>query len=60
MGRKKMTAEQKKVEVRLRVEPALHQRMLDEAKEEGNSIAAFIRTAVVNELKRRRDRRSPD
>jgi uncharacterized protein (DUF1778 family) len=52
MGRKKVkTAE--KIDIRLRVDDDLHQRIQAAADAEGNSVAAFIRTAVVRELKRR-------
>ena len=56
MGRKKMkTAE--KIDIRLRVDDALHDRIQKAAEQEGNSVAAFIRAAVVKELKlRERDK----
>ena len=51
MGRKKMKIEEK-IDIRLRVDASLHQRIQDAADQEGNSVAAFIRTAVVEKLKR--------
>jgi predicted HicB family RNase H-like nuclease len=51
MGRKKMKTEEK-IDIRLRVDSELHQRIQDAADQEGNSVAAFIRSAVVKELKR--------
>lgn len=52
MGRKKMkTAE--KIDIRLRVDSDLHERIQAAADQEGNSVAAFIRSAVVKELNRR-------
>ena len=52
MGRKKVKTEEK-VDIRLRVDGDLHQRIQDAADQEGNSVAAFVRSAVVKELKRR-------
>ncbi len=52
MGRKKMKTDDK-VDIRLRMDGDLHQRIFDAAEQEGNSVAAFIRSAVVKELKRR-------
>jgi predicted HicB family RNase H-like nuclease len=52
MGRKKMKPEEK-FDIRLRVDSELHQRIQAAADQEGNSVAAFIRAAVVKELKRR-------
>ncbi len=52
MGRKRMKTEEK-VDVRLRMDAALAERIESAAKAEGNSIAAFIRAAVVRELNRR-------
>jgi predicted HicB family RNase H-like nuclease len=52
MGRKKMKTDEK-FDIRLRVDSELHQRIQDAADQEGNSVAAFIRAAVVKELKRR-------
>jgi predicted HicB family RNase H-like nuclease len=55
MGRKKMkTAEklEEKIDIRLRVDGELHGRIQAAADQEGNSVAAFIRTAVVEKLKR--------
>jgi uncharacterized protein (DUF1778 family) len=51
MGRKKMKTEEK-VDIRLRVDSEFQQRVQDAADQEGNSVAAFIRTAVVEKLKR--------
>jgi predicted HicB family RNase H-like nuclease len=52
MGRKKMKTEEK-IDIRLRVDEELHARIQAAADQEGNSVAAFIRAAVVKELKRR-------
>jgi uncharacterized protein (DUF1778 family) len=52
MGRKKVIADAK-TDIRLRVEPSFHRRVQDAADREGNSVAAFIRAAVVKELNRR-------
>lgn len=58
MGRKKMkTAE--KTDIRLRVDADLAQRIQQAADQEGNSVAAFIRAAVVKELKRREQEETP-
>lgn len=51
MGRKKMKTEEK-IDIRLRVDSDLHERIQNAADQEGNSVAAFIRSAVVRELKR--------
>jgi predicted HicB family RNase H-like nuclease len=56
MGRKKVKAKMKteeKIDIRLRVDGDLHGRIQAAADQEGNSVAAFIRSAVVKELKRR-------
>lgn len=53
MGRKKQVKTEEKIDVRLRVDADLHQRIQKAADQEGNSVAAFIRAAVVKELKRR-------
>ncbi len=53
MGRKKKMKTEEKIDIRLRVDGDLHQRIQDAADQEGNSVAAFIRAAVVKELKRR-------
>ena len=53
MGRKKNMKTEEKIDIRLRVDGDLHQRIQDAADQEGNSVAAFIRSAVVKELKRR-------
>jgi predicted HicB family RNase H-like nuclease len=52
MGRKKMKVEDK-MDIGLRVDGDLHQRIQAAADQEGNSVAAFIRSAVVKELKQR-------
>ncbi|MHC5538535.1 YlcI/YnfO family protein [Singulisphaera rosea] len=52
MGRKKVRTEDK-IDIRLRVDEDLHNRIQAAADQEGNSVAAFIRSAVVKELKRR-------
>jgi predicted HicB family RNase H-like nuclease len=51
MGRKKMTNEER-IDIRIRVDGDLHRRIQNAADQESNSIAAFIRTAVVEKLKR--------
>ena len=51
MGRKKMRTEEK-IDIRLRVDAEFQQRVQAAADQEGNSVAAFIRTAVVEKLKR--------
>jgi predicted HicB family RNase H-like nuclease len=50
-----------KVDIRLRVDPELHDRIQAAADQEGNAVAAFIRSAVVKELKLREEdgRRNP-
>lgn len=56
MARKKAKPKMKadeKFDIRLRVDEDLHQRIQAAADQEGNSVAAFIRSAVVRELKRR-------
>lgn len=52
MGRKKMKTEEK-IDIRIRVDEDLQQRIQAAADLEGNSVAAFIRSAVVKELNRR-------
>jgi uncharacterized protein (DUF1778 family) len=52
MGRKKVKTDEK-VDIRLRVDADLARRVQEAADQEGNSVAAFIRAAVVKELKRR-------
>jgi predicted HicB family RNase H-like nuclease len=54
MGRKKLSPGDVKVEVRMRVDMELHRRIEMAAKEEGNSVAAYIRAAIVRDLKRRK------
>jgi hypothetical protein len=44
---------EEKIDIRLRVDGSLHQRIQEAADREGNSVAAFIRSAVVRELNRR-------
>ena len=51
MGRKKMKTDEK-VDIRLRVDVEFQQRVQEAADQEGNSVAAFIRTAIVEKLKR--------
>lgn len=51
MGRKKMKTEEK-IDIRLRVDAEFQKRVQDAADREGNSVAAFIRTAVVEKLNR--------
>ena len=56
MGRKKMIVEEKveeKIDIRIRVDGELQKRIQRAADAEGNSVAAFIRSAVVKELNRR-------
>jgi predicted HicB family RNase H-like nuclease len=50
--KRKMKTEEK-IDIRLRVDDELHRRIQAAADQEGNSVAAFIRSAVVRELKRR-------
>jgi uncharacterized protein (DUF1778 family) len=57
MGRKKMTAE--KIDIRLRVDAKLQKQIQAAADQEGNSVAAFIRSAVVKELKCREQESKP-
>jgi hypothetical protein len=52
MGRKKMKVDEK-VDIRLRVDTSLAERIQAAADQEGNSVAAYIRAAVVRDLKRR-------
>lgn len=52
MGRKKMSKAGAKSDIRLRVEDDLRQRIEAAAAREGNAVAAFIRTAVVEKLER--------
>lgn len=56
MGRKKAKTEPKS-EIRLRIDGDLYRRIQDAADQEGNSVAAFIRSAVAEKLKRREDGR---
>jgi uncharacterized protein (DUF1778 family) len=51
MGRKKMKTEEK-IDIRLRVDSEFQQRVQAAADREGNSVAAFIRTAIVEKLTR--------
>ena len=51
MGRKKMTAE--KIDVRLRMDAKLEKQIRTAAEKEFTTVAAFIRSCVVKELKRR-------
>lgn len=51
VGRKKMKTEDK-FDIRLRVDESLHQRIAKAADEAELSVAAFIRTSVVKELRR--------
>ena len=44
---------EEKIDIRLRVDGDLQQRIQAAANQEGNSVAAFIRSAVVKELKQR-------
>lgn len=56
MGRKKVTTKTKsdqKIDIRLRVDVDLERQIRDLAEQEGNSVAAFIRSAVVKEIRRR-------
>lgn len=43
---------EEKIDIRLRVDADFQQRVQEAADQEGNSVAAFIRTAVVEKLKR--------
>jgi hypothetical protein len=51
MGRKKMTAE--KIDIRLRMDAKLRKQIQTAAGKDFTTVAAFIRGAVVKELKRR-------
>jgi uncharacterized protein (DUF1778 family) len=51
MGRKKMTAE--KIDIRLRMDAKLQKQIQSAAAKEFTTVAGFIRSAVVRELKRR-------
>jgi uncharacterized protein (DUF1778 family) len=53
MGRKKTPKAEEKIDIRIRVDADLHQRIRNAADLEGNSVAAFLRSAVVRELNRR-------
>lgn len=55
MGRKKMakTKTDEKPEIRLRVDGAFLQRIQEAADQESNSVASFVRSALLRELKRR-------
>ena len=53
MGRKKTPKTEAKIDIRIRVDPDLQRRIQTAADREGNSLAAFIRAAVVRELNRR-------
>ena len=44
---------EEKIDIRIRVDEDLQQRIQAAADLEGNSVAAFIRSAVVKELNRR-------
>ncbi len=50
MGRKKMTAE--KIDIRLRVDSKLQKQIQAAADKDFTTVAAFVRAAVVKELKR--------
>jgi hypothetical protein len=52
MGRKKMKTEDK-IDIRMRVSEELRQRISEAASEDESTVAAFIRSAVVKELRRR-------
>lgn len=49
--------ESAKIDIRFRLDDDLYRRVKDAADREGNSVAAFIRSAVAEELKRREDGR---
>jgi uncharacterized protein (DUF1778 family) len=51
MGRKKMTAQ--KTDIRIRVDAKLQKQLLAAAEKEFTTVAAFVRGAIVRELKRR-------
>jgi predicted HicB family RNase H-like nuclease len=54
MGRKKMKAKtEDRIDIRLRVDADIHRRIQAAADREGNSVAAYIRAAVVRDLERR-------
>lgn len=43
-------AELARIDIRIRVDPILYDRIVSAAHQEGNSIAAFLRSAAVKEL----------
>lgn len=51
MGRKKVTTE--KIDIRLRVDSKLQKQIQAAAEKEFTTVAAFVRSAVLKELKRR-------
>lgn len=50
MGRKK--SDKPKIDIRLRVGPDLHDRIAKAADRAGDSVAGYIRSAVVKELRK--------
>jgi predicted HicB family RNase H-like nuclease len=52
MGRKKMKTVHK-FDIRLRVDEALHERIAKDAEEESLPVAAWLRTAAIEKLKRK-------
>lgn len=48
-----MSSDEKYFELRLRIDSNLRRRIQEAADTEGNSLASFVRSAVVKELKRR-------
>ena len=53
MGRKKNVHTTEKIDIRLRVESAFHDRVKAVADAEQTTVAAYIRSLVVKDLKRR-------
>lgn len=50
MGRKKL--DEPKMEIRLRVDVVIYQRIQAIVSEDGNAISTFVRTAITEKLKR--------
>ncbi len=52
MGRKKMIKAEEKVELRMRLDSELMERIKAVADESGLAVAAWVRSTVIKELKR--------
>lgn len=52
MGRKKMTKTEEKVELRMRLDSELMERVKAVADESGLAVAAWVRSTIIRELKR--------